>query len=523
MTMGGNHRTKSIRSCVIVGSGIGGLALGALLSRAGVTVTVLEAHPKCYGGYARTIRVGEYSFPAGPRYLWSFGEGEIGFRFLRRCGLEQSVPLVELDRSGFDHIYLSEDLEPICVPNGWNDFLGVLQARFPQDAGGLERFFKLCEQTFELVEYANAHGLHHHSWAKMTVQHILPLRFSPAKASRFLRRSNWTLQRAFDLCGLSEDVQAVLNAHGQIFAEPRETLSFHAYAGATLLYHRSCHYPKMGMDSLVQGLVGTIETNGGRLHKGTPVVAAHVGSSHAVEWVADEQGERYEADVFVANIDPRTFLTMLDGVERNRLLSRIPRYEQSNSITSLFLGVKDADCLRPALGPWNLWYARTAKPGESMYIPDLRSQPSALYLNSPTLLTGWSGDSPAGGATVTAFAPGGFSNFDGVESVAEYESLVGAHTEAVLDTIESRFVSDLRKHIDVVHVVTALDNHRLLRAPQGAIYGKSLKCRDAMTRIPSHGVAPNLHFVGHYPSLAGIPSVLWSACLTYQRLTGDSV
>src|SRR5262249_25947818 len=93
------------RSCLILGSGVGGLALGALLARAGVEVTILEAHPELVGGWAHTLHLGPYRFSAGPRYLWNFGPGQIGRRFLEKCALAESVPMVELDRRGFDHIY----------------------------------------------------------------------------------------------------------------------------------------------------------------------------------------------------------------------------------------------------------------------------------------------------------------------------------------------------------------------------------------------------------------------------------
>src|SRR5262249_34717283 len=62
----GDRRSMSVpRSCLILGSGMGGLALGALLARAGVDVTILEAHPDYLGGWAHTFSINGYSFTAG--------------------------------------------------------------------------------------------------------------------------------------------------------------------------------------------------------------------------------------------------------------------------------------------------------------------------------------------------------------------------------------------------------------------------------------------------------------------------
>lgn len=113
------------RTCLILGSGMGGLALGALLARAGVEVTILEAHPEFVCGWAHTLHLGAYRFSAGPRYLWNFGPGQVGRRFLEKCALVERVPMVELDRRGYDHIHVGDE-EPIRVPNGWLEYEALL-------------------------------------------------------------------------------------------------------------------------------------------------------------------------------------------------------------------------------------------------------------------------------------------------------------------------------------------------------------------------------------------------------------
>jgi phytoene dehydrogenase-like protein len=67
---------------VVVGSGITGLCLGALLAKAGYPVRVLEAHPAAIGGHARTLTIGGLEFCAGPRYVYGFGKGQVGRRLL---------------------------------------------------------------------------------------------------------------------------------------------------------------------------------------------------------------------------------------------------------------------------------------------------------------------------------------------------------------------------------------------------------------------------------------------------------
>ncbi len=147
------------KSCLILGSGMGGLALGALLARAGVAVTVLEAHPSFVGGYAHSFQIDGYQFTAGPRYLWNFAKGQIGERLLAKCALQECVPLVELDRQGFDHIYVGND-EPIRVPNGWTAYAELLTQRFPEEARGIHQFFASCRRVFRTFEVIDELGLY---------------------------------------------------------------------------------------------------------------------------------------------------------------------------------------------------------------------------------------------------------------------------------------------------------------------------------------------------------------------------
>ena len=72
----------------IIGMGIGGLTLGALLANAGKKVIIFERH-EVPGGHGHTFRKGRFSFCAELHYVWDCGPGERVFRMLEKLGLEQ--------------------------------------------------------------------------------------------------------------------------------------------------------------------------------------------------------------------------------------------------------------------------------------------------------------------------------------------------------------------------------------------------------------------------------------------------
>jgi phytoene dehydrogenase-like protein len=494
---------------------MGGLALGALLARAGVEVTILEAHPELIGGWAHTLHLNGYKFAAGPRYLWNFGPGQIGRRFLEKCALAERVPMVELDRRGFDHVYVGDD-EPVRVPNGWSEYERLLKERFPADAQGIRAFFSMCRRAFQVIEVVDEEGLYLEPWGRIIGRCF---RRRPRATAWVLWNKFFTLRQAFEWCGLSERLRRVLYAHAGIFALPAESLSFHAYAAGTLFYHRGCYYPVDDMEGFVGALVKAIEHGKGRILPNQRVASARA-NAHGIERVQTHAGDSFTADAVVVNFDPSSFLAMIEPA--GSPYAQAPKYGYSESISSLFLGITDARVLEPVFGRWNIWYRSGADPGTAFRDSDPLREPPMLYLNSPTLVKGVRNDAPPGHATVTAFAPCGYAAWKragpGDEAVVREK-----HTALLLDVIARRFISGLKDHLGAVHLRTPGDKERLLHAPAGNIYGRSFEPREVWTKLPFKGVLPNLYFVGAYVSFAGIASVIHSACRLYEELTGDRV
>jgi all-trans-retinol 13,14-reductase len=504
------------RSCLILGSGMGGLALGTLLARAGISVTILEAHPSFIGGYAHHFEIDGYSFTAGPRYLWNFGKGQIGYRFLEKCGLLERVAMVELDRQGFDHIYVGND-EPVKVPNGWSAYCALLCERFPKEKANIARFFALGRRVFDAIEVIDDQGLYLEPWHAVIPCCCL---HAPRSTAWILANRNLTLEQVFERCGLSSRLRTILYGHGGIFALTAREVSFHAYAAISQLYHRGCYYPVNDMKGFVAALVESIEQHKGTILTNQRVVSVEP-TGAGVRQVRTSDGGVFAADVVVVNFDPRQFFSML-GQSGLRSRGRLLDYHYSRSVSSLFLGVVDSRRLAAHFGKWNNWYRASTDEPLDVCDADPRGEPKMMYLNSPTLVKGEPADAPAGAATVTAFAPCSFQIMKQAQSAAR-EALCAQHRDRLLDLIERRFLPGLRQSLAVVHLRTPDDNERLFQAPQGAIYGRAPVPHEVWRKLPFRSSLPNLYFVGAYVSFAGIASVIHGACRLYQELTGDQV
>jgi uncharacterized protein len=103
---------------LIVGSGLSALVFGALMSKAGKTVRVLEAHEHP-GGFGHSFTMSKkYTFNVQLHYVWDCGEGHTVNRVLKQLDLDRSVTFDRYDPEGFDRMRMTElevELEPVNI------------------------------------------------------------------------------------------------------------------------------------------------------------------------------------------------------------------------------------------------------------------------------------------------------------------------------------------------------------------------------------------------------------------------
>ena len=124
----------------IIGMGIGGLTLGALLAQADQKVIIFEQH-EVPGGYGHTFRHGRFSFCAELHYVWDCGAGERVYQMLEKLGLENKVRFHRLDPDGFDRI-VAPGVD-YTIGSGFQREWKRLSELFPAHARALKEYFDI--------------------------------------------------------------------------------------------------------------------------------------------------------------------------------------------------------------------------------------------------------------------------------------------------------------------------------------------------------------------------------------------
>ncbi len=241
---------------VVVGAGIAGLTSAAILSKLGLSVTLIESHAKS-GGCAGTFKRKKYIFDVGATQVAGLEEGGIHskiFKFL-------DIPLPEASILNPACIVdLSDGSKPIPIWYDKNEWIREREIQFP----GSRKFWQLCN------------FIHKSNWTFANKNPVLPIK-NLWDCSQFLRAlvpTNFATgillkSTVFDLlriCGLSNDQRLIkfLNLQLKLYSQ-EDVYKTAALYGSTVL--QMCQQPhglwhlKKSMQDLSEALEDSLKKN----------------------------------------------------------------------------------------------------------------------------------------------------------------------------------------------------------------------------------------------------------------------
>lgn len=304
---------------VVIGSGLAGLTAGAKLAREGHHVTLFEQFGRI-GGVTAPIQQSGFSWDLGQLLVEGFGPDEPTGEVLTDLGVADWVKVAKDDRG-----YRFPDFN-ITLPDTYGGprwRIDWLKRQFPQDVGGLERYWHDYLRFTRLMTLgralAKAHGLRKLALNIKLYTTLLP----------FLPRLKWSAQQLMDDYFQSDQLKCVfISILADFFIKPSQFLGLGVFAlnYETFYDHR---IPKTlardtdqlylynvlgGISKLADALGQTIRENGGVIHTSCAVTKIHIEAGVVVS-VVDQHGRTTPADVVIASGGARETFFKLVGVE----------------------------------------------------------------------------------------------------------------------------------------------------------------------------------------------------------------
>jgi all-trans-retinol 13,14-reductase len=485
---------------IVIGSGLGGLLSAVILAKEGMKVCVLEKD-KQIGGCLQTFSLQKTVFDSCVHYIGGLGEGHTLNKIFRYAGIMDHLNLKPFDVNGFDRIAFKEELTLFPQAIGFGNFVEQLLPYFPKEKDALKRY----------VETITTVGDH------------FPLyRLRKGSADEKAAVSNWSLTETLAQITDNRLLQNVLAGNNLLYAGERAKSPFYLHALVLESYMHSAHKVSPGSSQIAKFLWKELQSHGGTIYRNTEVTRL-VEEKGTLQYAETEDGQRFYAKQFIANIHPALLTGMLDSsLIRPAYKNRIRGLKQTVSAFMLNL------VLKPGTVPvrhYNLyWHASedvwqavnyndTEWPANyALYFTESAQSPG--FAESLSILTYMHYDEVKQWAATT--------NHSGepLERGGAYDAFKQAKSGQLLKKVLER-LPELSGNIVAHSAATPLTYRDYTGTPEGALYGilKDVN-KPNETTVPTRSKIPNLFLTGQNVNLHGVLGVSITAVATCAELIG---
>lgn len=482
----------SNKKCIIIGSGLGGLSCGVILSRNGYDVTVLEQGSQIGGCLQCFMRKG-VKFETGMHFIGSAAPGQTLYKMMRYLGLGE-IPLSPLDRNGYDAISLAG--EKFLIPNGQDELLARLGEYFPHEKDNVVKYLGIVNNiaqasALQTMKYAESDFALNAQYQTVSINSVLDELFN------------------------TQEIKHVLAGNLPLYAAQLDKTPFSLHAFIMSFYNPSSYRIIGGSDIMAGRLADEIRSNGGVVKTNSKVTKIICNDTGATG-VEINGGEFIATDQIVSTIHPARLMELLDtNLLRPVFKKRMSGLPNTPAVFSVYMKFK------PQSVPYqnfNLYSYTTPNPWNSeVYTADewpkgflymhFCDRPDQQYATSGVVMaymdysetSRWKG---------TAIGRRG----------QDYEDFKREHAEKLLSRLEETYPG-LQGRIEAYYTSTPLTYEDYTGTEAGGMYGvaKDVTLGNAC-RVPQRTKIPNLLLAGQNVNSHGMLGVLVGSIVACSEL-----
>ncbi|PXW83466.1 all-trans-retinol 13,14-reductase [Nitrosomonas sp. Nm84] len=462
------HKLDENYDCIVIGSGIGGLTVAALLSRHGnKKVLVLEKHSVA-GGFTHVFHRSNYEWDVGVHYIGRTSdptmEVRAAFDYLTHGELLWSkMPDV------YDRIFIGNQV--FDFPTGTESFRQQMCSYFPSETRAIDKYIRAVHSAQKLSSLY---------FAEKAIPSPIASCIGGLLRYGFLRYAKKTTSQAIAEYTSNPELAAVLTGQWGDYGLPPGQSSFGMHSIVAHHYFEGAGYPIGGASRMAESIASTIEKGGGCIAISAYVEEILVDQNKTAFGVKMKDGREIRAKTIISDAGAiNTYHNLLpSGVTQSmpekKLLGAIP---PSFCHIGLYVGLKHLPEIAN-YGDSNLWiypdsnhdlnFARSCEnidaPFPFLYI----SFPSS---KDPSFLSRYPGR-----ATIEVITLTSFKHFEKWKNLRwqhrgeEYEAFKNRLSKRLLEELE-RHVPAIKGNIDYWELSTPLSTKHFANYPTGEIYG----------------------------------------------------
>ena len=487
-----------MKKCVVIGSGLGGLACGCILSKNGYKVTVLEQGFQI-GGCLQTFRRGDAVFETGMHYIGGADERQVLRTMMHYMGVDTDIRLSRLDPMGYDVISFRGNHYQFA--NGQEHFVNTLAEQFPKSREELSQYYDLVKRIAS-------------SWSIHSLNQQVDLNTNVEYQTR-------SVGEVIDSVISDPLLRQIVAGTNLLYAGEKDHTPFSTHALITDSYDQSAFRIVGGSSQVADSLATSIRNLGGEVLTRRKADRIECNETQATAVITTD-GERFPADLVISSIHPASTMQLIESsLIRPVYRHRINHIRNTTSVFTVYLKFRK-DSVRYM--NHNLYYYR----GDSVW--GCENYDDATWPKCLLYMHACHEDHPEYAQT------GEIMTYMSIEEVSQwrnthvghrgedYEAFKQRKAEAVIRALEQE-VPGLGDKIERYYTSTPLTYVDYTGTPEGAMYGMLKDINDlGSISISSKTRIPNLLLTGQSITLHGMMGtmagslVTCAEVLTYEEL-----
>lgn len=514
------HEISDHYDTIIIGSGMGSLTTGAILSKEGQKVLILERH-YTPGGFTHVFKRRGYEWDVGIHYIGEVQRPNSIIKKLFDYITDKELQWADMG-DVYDRIIIGD--QSYDLVKGVQNFKDKILEYFPQEE---EAISKYVEMVFEATK----------SSKNFYLDKVLPSlaqKFSGSIMRKpFYKFSDKTTDEVLRKLTNNETLIKVLTGQYGDYGMPPKKSSFFMHASVVRHYFSGGNFPIGGSSRIVETIEPIITKSGG-----TIVISAEVDSiiieDDVAKGVKMKDGRKIFAENIVSGAGLMTTYEKLlpsEVVAKFGLKEQLQKVNRSVSHACLYIGLNGspADLNLPKT---NLWiYPDDADHDTCVerYIADINEAFPVVYISFPSAKDpDWSNRYP-GKSTIdiiTLIPFDEFAEWTGTRwkhRGPEYESKKEKISQRLLEELFTQ-LPHLKGKIDCYELSTPLTTEHFINYEKGEIYGLD----HSPQRFRQKFLKPktpikNLYLTGQDIVTAGIGAALFSGVLAATSITRKNI
>jgi phytoene dehydrogenase-like protein len=459
------HPVREAYDAIVIGSGIGGLAVAALLGRhGGRRVLVLERH-YTIGGFTHVFRRPGYEWDVGVHYVGETGPGSP----LRALFDEVSDGTLDWADMGpvYDRIVLGDTR--FDFPRGEAALRARLVERFPAEEHAIDRYFALVHATVAAL---------HDFFAGRALPRLIDAMVNPLARRRFFRHSDRTTREVLESLTSDQRLIGVLTAQWGDYGLPPAESSFAVHALVAHHYFGGGSYPVGGAARIAGAVVPVIRAAGGEVLRSAEVAEVVVEGNRAVGVRMAADGALLRAPLVISDAGvANTFGRLVPApvAERRGLRAGLTGLAPSIAHACLYVGLRGT-ARELGLERSNIWVYPDERHEHTLAASADATRTPPAYISFPSAKDPDFERRCPGRATIEVATLLPWSRFAAWEDTrwhkrgADYDAAKQAVAARLLDVLYTH-VPQVRGAVEVAELSTPLSTRHFVAHPQGEIYG----------------------------------------------------